>query len=145
MPVQTPTQSAEAVRAGSGAFEAVGAQVDAAVQWLRLGVEAMGAAVIALGVLVGLVQFVRASFHRSPDGYNAIRLTIARYLAVALEFQLAADLLSTAVAPSWTAIGKLAAIAAVRTGLNYFLGREMREVRAGAGAGAGERPAGDRG
>lgn len=110
-------------------FELAELNVDAAVQWLRLVVEAVGAAVIGLGVAIGVIQFARSSFHRTPDGYNGIRLTVARYLAVALEFQLAADLLSTAIAPTWTAIGKLAAIAAVRTGLNYFLGREIREER----------------
>ena len=49
------------------------------------------------------------------------------YLALALEFQLGADILSTAVAPSWDQIGKLGAIAVIRTLLNYFLTREMRE------------------
>jgi len=111
-------------------FELAELHVNAWVQWLRLFVEATGAAVIGLGVVIGIVQFARSSFHRTPDGYNGIRLTVARYLAVALEFQLAADLLSTAIAPTWTAIGKLAAIAAVRTGLNWFLGREIREERA---------------
>jgi uncharacterized membrane protein len=127
----------DSLRAAGSAFEIAGGHVDAAVQWLRLGIEAMGAIVIALGVVVGTMQFARASIHRTPHGYNAIRLTIARYLAVALEFQLAADLLSTAIAPSWTAIGKLAAIAAVRTGLNYFLGREIREVKGADGSGEG--------
>jgi uncharacterized membrane protein len=118
--------------ATSPLFEAAEYSVDVAVQWIRLVVEAMGAAVIALGVAIGVVQFARASFHRTPEGYNGIRLTIARYLAVALEFQLAADLLSTAIAPTWSAIGRLAAIAAVRTGLNYFLGREIKEFRESA-------------
>ena len=111
-------------------FRVAELHVSALVQWLRLAVEAIGAAVIGIGVVVGIVQFARTSFHRSPHGYNAVRLTLARYLAVALEFQLAADLLSTAIAPTWTAIGKLASIAAVRTALNYFLGREIREERA---------------
>ncbi len=95
--------------------------------WLRLGVETVGALVIAAGVVVGVVQFLRASFAREPDGYNDVRLRLSRFLAVALEFQLGADLLSTAVAPSWNTIRNLAAIAVIRTGLNYFLGREMRE------------------
>jgi uncharacterized membrane protein len=43
-----------------------------------------------------------------------------------LEFQLAADILSTAIAPSWDRIGKLAAIAVIRTALNYFLVLELR-------------------
>ena len=59
--------------------------------------------------------------------FNRIRLTLARYLALALEFQLGADSLSTAIAPSWDQIGKLGAIAIIRTALNFFLTREMRD------------------
>jgi hypothetical protein len=44
-----------------------------------------------------------------------IRLAFARYLTLALELQLAADILSTSVAPTWDRIGKLAAIAVIRT------------------------------
>lgn len=50
-----------------------------------------------------------------------MRLTLGRWLAVALEFELAADILNTAVTPTWNEIGKLAAIATLRTALNYFL------------------------
>jgi uncharacterized membrane protein len=50
---------------------------------------------------------------------------MAQHLALALEFQLGADILATAVSPDWEQIGKLGAIAVIRTGLNYFLTREM--------------------
>jgi len=100
-----------------------------AVQWLRLLVETTGAAIIGLGVLVAAYQFVRALVPPQVESYNGIRLTLARYLVLALEFQVAADILSTAIAPSWDQIGKLGAIAAIRTLLNYFLTREMREER----------------
>ncbi|MFD1731493.1 DUF1622 domain-containing protein [Deinococcus malanensis] len=59
-----------------------------------------------------------------PDQEIA-RLHLARWLAVALEFTLAADILRTAIAPTWEEIGKLAAIAALRTLLNYFLQQEI--------------------
>ena len=111
----------------SPAFEATERAFGLIARWLRLSVEAIGALVIAAGVVVGVVQFLKASFARQPDGYNDVRLQLARFLAVALEFQLGADLLSTAIAPSWTTIRNLAAIAIIRTGLNYFLGKEMRE------------------
>ena len=111
-----------------------------AFSWLRLAVETIGALVIGAGVVVGVVQFLRASFARQPDGYTDVRLRLARFLAVALEFQLGADLLSTAIAPSWTTIRNLAAIAIIRTGLNYFLGREMQDEAARL-ATAGEAPA----
>jgi uncharacterized membrane protein len=101
-----------------------------AVQWLRLGVEAIGASIIGIGVLVALFAFVRAMAIRRPPDFNRIRISFARYLALALEFQLGADILSTAVAPSWDQIGKLGAIAVIRTALNFFLMREMEQERA---------------
>ncbi len=55
-----------------------------------------------------------------------IRLALGRSLALALEFELGADILKTAVAPTWNDIGLLAAIAVLRTALNYFLERELR-------------------
>ena len=98
-----------------------------AVQWLRLGVETMGAIVIGVGIVLALWTFVSALASRHPANFNAIRLKFARYLALALEFQLGADILSTAIAPSWDAIGRLAAIAIIRTALNYFLSKEIKE------------------
>ncbi len=106
------------------------------VQWLRLGVEMLGAFIVALGVLLAAILFARALIKRQTANFNAIRLTLARYLALALEFQLGADILSTAVAPSWTEIGKLGAIAIIRTVLNYFLGKEMKEEQEGERADA---------
>jgi uncharacterized membrane protein len=45
-----------------------------------------------------------------------------------LELLLAADILRTAVAPTWEDIGKLAAIAAIGTALNYFLEKELKTM-----------------
>jgi uncharacterized membrane protein len=59
--------------------------------------------------------------------FTPIRLAFSRYLSLALEFQLASDILTTALKPSWQDLGRLAAIAAIRTALNYFLSREIRE------------------
>jgi uncharacterized membrane protein len=99
------------------------------VQWLRLGVELIGALIVGLGIIIGIVQFLAAIASRKTADFNAIRLVLARYLALALEFQLGADILSTAIAPAWNEIGKLGAIAIIRTALNYFLSMEMREER----------------
>jgi uncharacterized membrane protein len=100
------------------------------VQWLRLGVETTGAIIVGIGVLLALALLLRSALVRQPANFNAIRLVLARYLALALEFQLGADILSTAIAPTWDQIGKLAAIAVIRTVLNYFLGREIKEEQA---------------
>ena len=98
-----------------------------AVQWLKLGIETVGAVIIALGILAAGGLFVKSLMRRQTADFTAIRLTLARYLALALEFQLGADILSTAIAPSWEQIGKLGAIAVIRTALNFFLTREMAQ------------------
>jgi uncharacterized membrane protein len=56
----------------------------------------------------------------------------ATWLLLGLELELAADIIRSVVAPTWQDIGKLAAIAAVRTLLNYFLGRDITELGDGA-------------
>ncbi|WP_407571144.1 DUF1622 domain-containing protein [Deinococcus altitudinis] len=96
--------------------------------WLATGVEGAAALLIALAVLRALFGAGLLLLRRSGQGDNAsegVRLRLARWLAVALEFALAADILRTAVAPSWDEIGKLAAIATLRTLLNFFLQREI--------------------
>jgi uncharacterized membrane protein len=59
-----------------------------------------------------------------------VRLRLGRWLAVAREFELAADVLRTAVAPTWDEIGQLAAIIVLRTLLNYFLQNEIDKAEA---------------
>ena len=105
--------------------------------WLRSAVfflvrlvEAAGAIIIFAGAALGFVRSIwRAVTKRSADEFGPVRLDLGRFLALGLEFQLASDLLRTAVAPSFTEIGKLAAVAAIRTALNFFLRREIREER----------------
>src|ERR1700756_2513039 len=99
-----------------------------AVLWLKLAVEAIGALVIGVGMSLAAWRFV-AGFPPAVVTFADVRLTLARFLAIALEFQLGADILSTAVAPTWDAIGKLAAVAVIRTALNYFLSRDLRDHR----------------
>ena len=57
-----------------------------------------------------------------------IRVEFGSSVAISLELLLGADVLATAVAPSWNDIGKLAAIAVLRTALNYFLEKELRRL-----------------
>jgi uncharacterized membrane protein len=104
--------------------------VQRAVEWLRLLVETLGALVIAAGIVVAIVGLVRHALNARGTSFTPIRLAFARDLTLALELQLAADILSTSVAPTWERIGKLAAIAIIRTALNYFLSREMRDEQA---------------
>lgn len=52
-------------------------------------------------------------------------MSLARWLVIGLEFMLAADIVRTAISPSWNDIGQLAAIAVIRTFLNFFLERDL--------------------
>ena len=97
---------------------------------LVIVVEACGAAVILIGALWAFVRFVWVGVRRQDTrSFVPVRLTLGRFLALGLEFQLASDILTTAVAPTFEEIGKLAAIATIRTALNYFLGKEIAEER----------------
>jgi uncharacterized membrane protein len=102
--------------------------------YLASGIEAASAVVIGVAAAEAIVRayvlFFRRDTSFSPDEKEAIRLRLGRWLALALEFEVAADILRTAIAPSWTEIGKLAAIVGLRTALNYFLQQEIdREAR----------------
>lgn len=90
-------------------------------------IEACGAVVIMIGAIVAIVKFGVALTRRNINQFSAVRLSLARFLVLGLEFQLAADVLRTAISPSFEEIGKLAAIATIRTVLNYFLNREIAQ------------------
>ena len=92
---------------------------------VRLVIEVLGALVIIAGVAVAGRRLF-AHYSAGGESFGEVRLLLARYLALGLEFQLAADILSTAISPGWDALGKLAAIAAIRTVLNWFLQQEMQ-------------------
>jgi len=122
----------------------IAAAIEAAVAWVRLAADVTGAAIVAIGIVLALVGFGHALATRRAAAFTDVRLTLGRYLALALEFQLGADILYTAIAPSWDQIGKLGAVAVIRTALNFFLTRELHE--AGQAVSAGEvRRAGDPG
>ena len=97
------------------------------IQFAARAVEFAAALVIVLAALQATMKAMLLFYRRNatPTQKNEVRLTMARWLALALEFELAADILNTAVTPSWADIEKLAAIAAIRTALNYFLEREI--------------------
>ncbi|HKO78983.1 MAG TPA: DUF1622 domain-containing protein [Chitinophagaceae bacterium] len=92
-------------------------------------VEILAAVIIGIAfvkVLYDYLSFLYVS--RKSISKEKIRVQFGSSVAVALELMLGADVLATAVAPSWNDIGQLAAIAIIRTALNYFLGRELKEL-----------------
>lgn len=93
-------------------------------------VEILAAIIIGFAVLKTIYNYfflVKRTVNKITK--EEIRVNFGSSVAVSLELLLAADVLATAVAPGWDAIGKLAAIAVLRTALNYFLAKELKEIK----------------
>ena len=95
--------------------------------------EIMAALLIAVALMRLLVNSIRSVLQPvSALSAMKMRMLFGSSVAVSLELLLGADVLATAVAPSWDDIGKLAAIAILRTGLNYFLEKELNHKKSAA-------------
>jgi uncharacterized membrane protein len=92
-------------------------------------VEILAAIIIGIAVIKTLLNYfslLKPSVAKITK--EEIRVQFGSSVAVSLELLLGADVLATAVAPSWDDIGKLAAIAVLRTALNYFLEKELKHM-----------------
>ncbi len=100
--------------------------------YLARVVEGFAAIIIGAAALEAILRALGVFFRPSlpPEAKDEVRLRLGRWLALALEFELGADILRTAVAPTWNEIGQLAAIVVLRTALNYFLQLEIDKAEA---------------
>jgi len=98
---------------------------------IALAIEAIAIAVIAIGALEAVIGIARLAIRSDStnDSRRTIWLNFAHWLVAGLTFQLAADVVNTSFAPTWDEIGHLAAIAAIRTFLSFFLDRELEDTR----------------
>lgn len=108
-----------------------------------VAVNAIVLATVIVGTITAFFQSVLAVLSRSAteDRLRRIYLHYGHWLIAALTFQIAADVIGTSIAPTWKDIGQLAAIAAIRVFLNFFLERDMSRLRHTGDAAA--RPLGD--
>jgi len=99
--------------------------------YLALALEGIAALVIAYGAiraLTGLFMPVKYDPRKPFAGKRMVWLGFGVWLLLGLEFELAADIVRTAISPSWTELGQLATIAAIRTFLNYFLEKDIEKA-----------------
>ena len=89
--------------------------------------DALGVAVIVIGVLWGLFRFPVDLTRQGVDfAYKMVRNQITRTLLLGLEILVAADIIRTvAVSPTLMSVSVLAAIVAIRTFLSWSLILEM--------------------
>lgn len=94
-------------------------------------VEGIAVLVIAFGGLETLVYLVGQASRfiaRTQDWRRDLFVRFGRWLIMGLQFALAADIVRSVISPSWNDIGQLAAIAVIRTFLNYFLEKDLEEA-----------------
>jgi uncharacterized membrane protein len=107
-------------------------------EWLRLitkdavvVIDAMALIIVVVGTVEAFFTGLGAAFRTSASHsrFREILVRYGRWLVAGLTFQLAADIIGTSIAPSWEELGQLGAIAAIRTFLNFFLERDLAELR----------------
>ena len=97
---------------------------------VALLVEAVAVLLIAYGAAEALANSGRHFFRHTHDAgwRKALFVRFGIWLLLGLQFALAADIVRSVISPSWNDIGQLAAIALIRTFLNYFLERDLAEA-----------------
>ena len=108
--------------------------------YIALLIEAGAVLVVAFGAFQALMSLLVAIVGRAANEMRGreIWIKFATWILLALEFALAADLVRTAVAPTWDDISKLAVIATIRTMLNYFLAKDIAEFEQARQAGGNQ-------
>jgi uncharacterized membrane protein len=98
---------------------------------IALGVEAAAALIVAFAAIeaiYGAALAIPAAPNRAGRR-KEVWLRFAVWLVLGLEFELAADVVRTAISPTWNEIAQLAAIAGIRTFLNLFLERDLESYK----------------
>jgi len=99
------------------------------VSGLKMLLEFISVLCVCLGLLTSLTLaggFWRRSGRLLPN-LASVRLQFGSWLALALEFQLGADIIATTINPTLQSLGELGLLAVIRTFLNYFLQKELAE------------------
>ena len=106
----------------------------AAADAAALGMEVVATLIVVVGAAAALLRLVHwaVRMNRVTDDRMETWRRFGLSLLLGLEFMLAADIVRTAISPSWRQIGELAAIAAIRTFLSYYLESDLERQRAPA-------------
>ena len=98
-------------------------------EYVALGLEIIAIALIGIGGVEAVIGLIKPRFDPlRPFGWKKeVFIRLGAWLLLALEFALGADIVRSAISPTWTQLGQLATIAAIRTVLNYFLEKDIQE------------------
>ena len=97
--------------------------------FFKIIIEGIALIILAFAIIKAVKELLLRNRQMDrEEKLSQVRLDLGTALALSLEFLLAADIAATAVSPSWDAVGKLAAISAIRTFLNFFLEKEVKKL-----------------
>ena len=104
--------------------------VKTVAQYIAVVSEGIAIVIIVSGMLGALLIYLKRAILRKAGYHAAVqsRHHLGHSLSLALEFLIGADILKTAISPTWQDIGQLGAIVGIRTVLNFFLTRELRQM-----------------
>ena len=101
------------------------------LQIVILTISTLGAVVVVWGIIEAIVAFIGLKFSSEKEDAvsksEAIRQRLGAHLLLGLEIFIAADIISSAISPSWEKVGILVSIVGVRTVLSYFLRMELKQ------------------
>jgi uncharacterized membrane protein len=100
-------------------------------EYTILLIDAMALVVVLFGTLEAFIAGLRLMLAGTATNIERreIWLRYARVLVAGLTFQLASDIIETSITTGWEAVARLGAIAVIRTFLNFFLERDLAEIR----------------
>ena len=112
-------------------IESIRSSLDTWGELAEIILNALSLFCIVAGVVISLVRSIQYRQRNSGDHplHTRFRMLFGGWLVVALEFQLAADIVGTIVSPTTAHLIELGAIALIRTFLNYFLNKELKEEK----------------
>ena len=94
------------------------------IETVGKALDAFGVAAIVAGIAVASIAYLRRSSRN--DAYRRYRQQVGRAILLGLEILVAADIIRTvAVSPTFTSVGVLAIIVAIRTFLSFTLELEL--------------------
>jgi uncharacterized membrane protein len=96
-------------------------------EWVSLLLEIISVLCIVIGLIASFLLAFKLMKETKTPLHNRIRMKFGGWLVLALEFQLASDIVKTTVNPTYENLIVVGAVAVIRTFLNYFLSRELKE------------------
>jgi len=112
-------------------IESIRSSLDTWGELAEIILNALSLFCIVAGVAMSLVRGIQYRQRYGGDHplHTRFRMIFGGWLVVALEFQLAADIVGTIISPTSAQLIELGAIALIRTFLNYFLNKELKEQK----------------